>query len=60
MKRKMTKEEFKKMGITAIKRVNYWEILLDGRQAMVGLSDKDLELLRQKSAREVMKILTYV
>jgi len=60
MRRKVNKEEYIKLGITAVRHNNYWEILLNGRQAMIGLSDKDFELLRQKPVEEMMNILTYI
>jgi len=60
MKRKMNRDAYRKLGITAIKRINNWEILVNGHQVMIGLSEKDFELFRQKSEQEVLTILSQI
>jgi hypothetical protein len=60
MKRKMNKDDFRKLGITAKKSGNDWEIFINDHLAMIGLSDKDFELFRQKSVKEVINILAQV
>ena len=60
MKRKMNKEEYRRLGITAKKRGNDWEIFLNNHLAMIGLSDEDFELFQQKSVKEVVNMLTQV
>ncbi|MDY0188942.1 MAG: hypothetical protein RBR16_13580 [Syntrophus sp. (in: bacteria)] len=60
MKRKMKAEELRKLGIIAKKRGNDWEIFLNGHLAMIGLSDKDVELLQQKSPKEMVNILSMI
>jgi hypothetical protein len=47
MKRKMKKEEYLRLGITAKKRGNDWEIFLNNHLAMIGLSDEDFELFNK-------------
>jgi len=60
MKRKMNRDAYRNLGITAIKRINNWEILLNGHQIMVGLSEKDFELFREKTEQEVLSILSQI
>jgi len=56
----MKAEELRKLGIIAKKRGNDWEIFLNGHLAMIGLSDKDVELLQQKSPKEMVNILSMI
>jgi len=58
MKRRMDRDLYEKLGITAKKRENDWAILVDGQPAMIGLSEKDLERIQQMPANEVIKILS--
>jgi len=58
MKRRMDRDLYEKLGITAKKRENDWAILVDGQSAMIGLSEKDLERIQQMPANEVIKILS--
>jgi len=60
MKRRMSNDAYRKLGITAVKRINNWEILVNGHQVMIGLSEKDFELFRQKSEQEVLTILSQI
>lgn len=60
MKRRMNNDAYRKLGITAVKRINNWEILLNGHQIMVGLSEKDFELFREKTEQEVLTILSQI
>jgi len=60
MKRRMSNDAYRKLGITAVKRINNWEILLNGHQIMVGLSEKDFELFREKTEQEVLSILSQI
>jgi len=60
MKRKMNRDAYRNLGITAIKRINNWEILVNGHQVMIGLSEKDFELFRQKTESEVIAILSQI
>jgi hypothetical protein len=60
MKRRMNNDAYRKLGITAVKRINNWEILLNGHQIMVGLSEKDFELFREKTEAEVLTILSQI
>jgi len=56
---KMKSEEHQKIGITTIKlRENDFAIFINGRQALVGLSEKDVELFKQKTAGELIDILS--
>lgn len=59
MKRRMDKDDYRKLGITARKQGDYWEIFFN-HLAMMGLSDKDFEIFRQKSAKEAMDILSRI
>jgi len=56
----MSNDAYRKLGITAVKRINNWEILLNGHQIMVGLSEKDFELFREKTEQEVLSILSQI
>jgi len=58
MRRRMNRDLYEKLGITAKKRENDWAILVDGQSAMIGLSEKDLERIQQMPANEVIKILS--
>jgi hypothetical protein len=58
MRRKMNGDEYHRLGITAKKRGNDWELFLNDHLVMIGLSDKDFELFKQKSAREVLNIFS--
>ena len=60
MKRRMNNDAYRKLGITAVKRINNWEILLNGHQIMIGLSEKDFELFREKTEAEVLTILSQI
>jgi len=60
MKKRMSNDAYRKLGITAVKRINNWEILLNGHQIMVGLSEKDFELFREKTEQEVLSILSQI
>ncbi len=60
MKRRMNRDLYEKLGITAKKRENDWEILVDGQPAMIGLSEKDFERITQMPANEVIKILSRI
>jgi len=60
MKRRMNKDEYQKLGITAKKRKNDWSILVNGHQAMTGLSEKDFEVFKQMTAEEVITMLSRI
>lgn len=60
MKRRMNKDEYRKLGITAKKVRNDWSIFVNGHQAMDGLSEKDFEVFNRMSADDVITMLSRI
>ena len=60
MKRRMNKDEYQKLGITAKKVSNDWSIFVNGHQAMDGLSEKDFEVFNRMSADDVITMLSRI